>query len=279
MYPKVNRMKVRADEGSERVMRKETGLLALAAAFVLAGCNGAVSDAGRRWLETADAAYRRGDDAEAIRAAGEFLELHPRIQESGEALYIRGLALRRGGDTEAARADLEAAAELTRRPDLLARIHLALGEIAFQDARMPAAESHYRQVLELTPAAAPPADQALYRLGAALQWQGKWSEADYYFTRLRHFFDGTELARRAGDRIRARQWSIQAGAFAKSEPALRQRRRLSRAGLPARIDTDLRDGRLLRLVRVGAWPDYSAARARLAEVRAVVPGAYATVAR
>lgn len=251
----------------------------LACIGAAAGCNASVSPEGVRLLRDSDVAYRRGDDAEAIASATRFLELHPRLQESGEAYYIRALAQKRAGRTGEAKSDLQAALGLAKRADLLVRVHHASGELAYASGDLPAAEGHYREVVELNPAAAPPSDQALYRLGCVLQRQGRWAEADSYFTRLTHLFDGSALARRAEDRIRAKQWSIQVGAFANTAAAGRLERQLIAQGLPARTDIDTRDKKLLRFVRIGSYATYKAAEANLQRTRTISSDAFITPAR
>lgn len=218
------------------------------AVAMLAGCNGAISPEGVRLLQSSDQAYRRGDDQAAIEAAGRFIDTYPRREESAEAYYIRALALKRLGKMDAAKADLTSAVGLSRDKDLQSRSCLALGEIAYAQGDMPAAEAEYRKVLELSPAAAPPCDQALYRLGSVLQRTGRWREADLCFSRLVNLFEGSDLARRASMRWRATKWSIQAGAFEEVEKARRAEQTLAGAGLAARIDTDLRDGKLVRQI-------------------------------
>lgn len=251
----------------------------LACVGAAAGCQGTVSPEGVKLLRASDAAYRRGDDAAAIDSATRFLNLHPRLQESGEAYYVRALAKKRTGRTAEAKSDLQAVLGLAKRNDLLVRVHHALGELAYAAGDMRAAEKHYREVVARNPAAAPPSDQALYRLGCALQRQGRWAKADSCFTRLTHLFDDSALARRAEDRIRAKQWSIQVGAFANADAARRLERKLLAQGLPARTDIDTRKGKLLRFVRIGSYATYKAAEAELERARKISTDAFITPAR
>ncbi len=258
---------------------------ALLAVAVLSGCQGAISPAGQRLLATANAAYRRGDDAGAIEAGSRFLQVHPRLEEAGEAYYLRGMARLRSKQP-GGKADLLAAIKLAKRKDLLTLAHVKLGELAYADDDMPQAESHYRSAVEHARPGAPPADEAMYRLGCVLQRLGRWKEADQHFDRLIYLFEGTEAARRAQDRIRAVRWSIQAGAFEKASTGGAERliAELRRAGLSehARVDVELRQGRLMRLVRVGSYRTYDAARRDLfvfGKVRAVRADAFITPAR
>ncbi len=261
-------------------MRMVAGIGSLLLCVAVAGgCDGTVSPEGARLLQESDLAYRRADDASTVELTSRFLELHPRLRQSAEAYYLRGLARKRQGRTDQAKDDFQAAVSLSGRVDLLARAHLSLGEIAFEAGDMAKAQEHYAEIVEINPSAAPPSDQALYRLGSILQRQGKWRQADARFMRLIRLFDGSELARRAEDRARATRWSIQVGAFADIEGARQFQRKCRAAGLDARMDLDLRGGKLLRLVRVGSYPRYELARANLERIRKVGKDAYITPAR
>jgi tetratricopeptide (TPR) repeat protein len=259
-------------------MRALSGLwVCLLLGLAVCGCHGAVSPEGRRFLAEAQSAYQTGSDVRAIEASSGFLRLHPRVEEAGEAYYIRGLARVRAGQVEAGKADLCSALSLTRRKDLVALARAKLGDLAYGAGDLTEAEKQYRAVLEQVPPGAPPADQAMYRLGSILQRKGQWREADLLFRKVMYLFAGSELADRAGIRVGARRWSIQAGAFG-AAGAEKLRQRLSGAGLDARIDLALRDGRLMRLVRVGSYPTYDAARADLGKVQKVIGEAFVTPA-
>ena len=95
---------------------------------------------------------------------------------------------------------------------------------------------------------------------------------------MTYLFGGSELAKRAATRVGARRWSVQAGAFTDAAPAERLRSRLAAAGLAARVDAALRNGRLMRLVRVGSHATYDAARADLEKVKRVSGDAFITPA-
>ena len=76
----------------------------------------------------------------------------------------------------------------------------------------------------------------------------------------------------------ARFWSIQAGAFTNPAAADALRGQLAGAGIAARVDTPVREGKLMRLVRVGVYPTCAAAEADLAEVRRIRSDAFAVPA-
>ena len=256
-------------------MRKRVGLAAWLSVLVGAcGCNGAISPEGRRCLQDAQAAYRRGDNPRAVQTSSRFLQLHPRTQEAGEAYYIRGLARCQGGQEESGKADLVAALGLTRRKDLTALVQAKLADLAYRDGDLPEADKRYRAVLLYVPPGAPPADQAMFRLGTILQRRGQWRQGASLFRKVRHLFPGTKLAKLAEAHVTARRWSVQAGAFRSAAGAERLRKRLAGAGLPARVDLGLRGDELMRLVRVGAHHTYDAARDDLAKVRKLCADAF-----
>ena len=243
------------------------------------GCATAISPEGRKVLRAANAAYLGGDDTAAVRSASRFLQMHPRAPEAAEAHYLRGLARCRQGLLAAAKADLRTAAEDAKRDDLKALCHAKLGELAYREGNLAVAKSNYEAVLAHAPPGAPPSDQAFYRLGGMHQRSGRWRQADQMYHRLRYLFDGSDLARRAGQRVGARFWSIQAGAFTSPATAGALRGQLAGAGIAARVDPVVRDGKLMRLVRVGAYPTCAAAEADLAKVRRIRSDAFAVPAQ
>jgi len=250
------------------------GMLMICAA---AGC--AISPEGRRILQSADAAYRRGDDARTVLEATRFLAMHPHVPEAAEAYYLRGMARCRQGRATEARADLTAAVAASKRDDLTAQAHARLGEMDYKVGNWPEARKHYEAVLKFGRAGAAPCDQALYRLGCMLQHSGMWREADLKFRRLRYLFRDTELSRRAKTRVGAKFWSVQAGAFTSAASAQAMCEKLSAARLAAHVDLVLRQGRPMRVVRVGAYPTYEAARPALVQVRRIEPQAFLTPAQ
>ena len=254
-----------------------TSMAAMLLWWAAAGC--AVSPEGRQLLHSANAAYRRGDAALMVRDAERFLAMHPRVPEAAEAYYLRGLARCRQGRAAEAKPDLAAAVAASKRDDLTAQAHAKLGELAYAAGNGPEARRHYEAVLKHGRNGAPPCDQAMYRLGCMFQNEGRWREADRMLCRLRHLFVNTDLARRAQTRVGAKFWSVQAGAFTAPDSADALCERLSRASLPARVDLAVRDGKLMRLVRVGAYPTYAAVQPALARVRRLEPEAFATPAQ
>ena len=271
-------------------MRTACAALCLAAIVLLAGCPATVGPEGRKQLLDSQAAYQRGDDAGAIETSSAFIKQYPTTEEAGEAYYVRGMARIRPNQRAAGKPaidssallagkqDFQAALGLTKRKDLLCGANLALGNLAYDDGDMRSAEQHYKAVLDNTAAGAAPADQALYRLGCALQRVGRWREADHYFARLSQLFDKTELSRRAELRMNATRWSVQAGAFVTKEAAEDMQRKLAAAGLQPRVDLEKRGEQIMHLVRVGNFPTFDPAQAELPRVQALVKDAFVTPA-
>jgi tetratricopeptide (TPR) repeat protein len=252
--------------------------LAAACLAALAGCN-LPSPEARQWLKDSSAAAAAGDNDRAIQLSSRFLQEYPKLEESAEAYYIRGLARSRTDQRAPARDDLEAALKLTKRKDLLALAHMELGSMAYQADDVPGSESHFRAVLVNLPPAQSPADQAAYRLARVLQRQGRWNDADLFFDRVIYLFPQGELARLARTQVRATHWAIQAGAYADPTQAQNTQRRLSQAGLSAQVDKEMRDDSLMYLVRVGSFATLEAGQSDLEKVKRLCRDAFMTAAR
>lgn len=250
----------------------------LFAGLALAGCNQPTPEA-RGWLQSAGADASAGNNAAAIEKATKFINAYGGSEESAEAFYIRGLAHYKSGQTPAAKADFDAGLKLARRKDLIALIRMELGNLAYDAGDIALAESNYRTVTVLLPPKQPPADQAAYRLARVLQRRGQWADADLYFDRVMYLFPESELARHAATQVRATHWSVQAGAYTDAAQAEGLAGQLRQAGLSARVDKDMRDDKLLYLVRVGNYQTVEAGQADLDKARRLRADAYLTAAR
>ncbi len=244
-------------------MRASAVLVLTLAGLVLAGCGAPVGPEGRNQLLQANQAYVRGDDNTAIAVSTTFLQQNEHSLEAAEGYYIRGLARERAKQTDAARSDFTSALKLSKRKDLTTRIHFELGNIAFDCGDQNTAQSEYAQVVAEGPKNQPPTDEAMYRLGHIMQCQGKWRQADEYFDKLMHNFPGSAPAKLAANRVRAVRWSIQVGAYRDDRSGRQLEASLRRDGFAPREDRELRNGQLLRLIRVGSYATYDAANADL----------------
>jgi tetratricopeptide (TPR) repeat protein len=142
-----------------------------------------------------------------------------------------------------------------------------------------AARTHYGRVIADSPKNQPPTDEALYRLGGIMQLEGKWREADEYFDKLMHNFPNTALAKRAASRVRAVRWSIQVGAYSSDRSGRQLEAVLRQEGFSPREERELRDGQVLRLMRVGNYPTFDAAKPDLLRVQRHRSDAFITPAR
>jgi tetratricopeptide (TPR) repeat protein len=253
-------------------------IAALAGACVVlcgsTGCVEPVSPEARQLLLDGRAAYDRGEDATVLRQTNAFLAQHARSSLSDVAHYLRGLADYRQQNLPAARADLQAALAETKRRDIRLGSLKALGDLAYEDGDLAGADSFFRQALAECEPSVRPADEIGYRLGCALQAQGRWSEADEQLDRVAHVFAGSEIARRAERRLRCVAWTVQAGAYEKKAAADTEAVRLRAARLPASTRPVLVDGKLRFFVQAGWFDTRDKAAALLPAVRKVRPDAF-----
>jgi len=245
--------------------------VALAAATLLLGaCVGKLPPPGVKLLGQIDETYRRGDYAGTITRANEFLTVYGGVEAAGEAYYIRGLALASLNDRARARQDFETAVRLARRSDLAPLAEVALGNLAYEQGRLPVAAVHYRRVVEKLPNEGPK-DEVLYRLGKSYAYLGDWRAAKQWFAQLMHLFPGSLREAAARRYFAADGFTVQCGAFRVYANAQQQAAELRRQGLPAR---QVQDARMrYHLVQVGLYASYQEARGALARVAAFVPDA------
>ena len=251
-----------------------------ASLFATAGCGKEpMSPEALEILRSGITAYNRGDDWTAVQRMDTFVARHGNTRRVDEAYYFRGLAHQRLKDPDKAKLDFTAALDNTDREDLEIRSYLALGDIAYDAGDTSGAEEMYRRVLAEGPRGDPPADHALYRLGATLQRQGNWHEADLNFNELIDQFSDTEMATLSSRRVHATAWTIQVAAFQSKERADTLARKLRESDHPAFVwPASMKDG-LYYLVRVGRHQTHTEAAASLRAVQAIAPEAFVTVTR
>lgn len=258
-------------------------IVALAGACALlsgsTGCVEPVSPEARQMLIDSRAAYDRGDDPTVVRQTSQFLAGNGRNSLSDVAYYLRGLANYRAKDLTSARSDLQAALAATKRQDIRLGSLKALGDLAYEEGDMAGADRLYRQALAECSPGTRPADEIGYRLGCALQNQGRWSEADEQLDRVVHVFAGSEIARRAERRLRCVAWTVQAGAYEKKAAADTEAVRFRAARLPANTRPVLVDGKLRFFVQVGWYDTRDKASALLPAVRKLRADAFVIPSR
>lgn len=259
--------------------RRQWMALGLVAACFVAGCNGQLSPEAKQLLLDARTAYERNNNPAVVSITDRFVREHPGSIALDEAYYLRGMARFRLGKFPAAVADFKRALDVTERDAIRALAYTQLGEIAFMRNDLDRAEEFTRNALEHTDPAKPPADKALYRLGCTLQRKGQWVEADERLGKVTFWFDETELAGRARRRISARGWTVRAGTFTRRRYAEAAADELQKVGLPAKLQVEVRGGKLVYLVEVGRFADYAPAVAQLPAVRRHRSDAFITVTR
>jgi len=254
-------------------MRKAIRPLAAALVWVAAGaagCTPGVSEQGKKLCDSALASFEKGDYPATVRDMDAFLKDNASSNIAGRAYYLRGLARYRMGTPphrQAASDDFRKALAKTRDSVVRANSHTALGDVAWEAGDLGEAEKMYRQALAYCEQNAPPADHAYYRLGCVLQRLGRWLDADLLFNRVVEFFPDSEFAARAGGRVNARRWTIQAAAYRARPSADGFAEKLRRQNLPAVCRVQLRGEEPLFLVEVGRYRTYEQAASALGNVR------------
>jgi len=263
-------------------MRRLNWPLAAALAWMFAslpGCMLGLSQHAQKLCADGLSSYEQGDYAATVRYMDEFLRDNPRSRETGRGYYLRGQAKFQLQDYQGAKADFEQALKRVKDKTTRANSLAALGDIAWNSDDMTAAENMYRQALIYCSRDARPADHACYRLGCVLQRQGRWRDADAQFNRVVYFFAGSQLAGRAGRRLHARRWTIQAGAFRIRKLADEFAGRLRKQNLPAVARPVASPDRPVFAVQVGRYQTYDQASAALQSVRRLADDAFVTVTR
>ncbi len=243
-------------------------LTAALTALLGAGCQSQLTPQAKQLLESGTEAYVRGDRKTAVRQMDAFLQQAGRSHRAAEAFYIRGLAKYDLKDYAGAKSDLSEAVDRASSRPLRAKAALSLGDLAYETGDVKLAESMYRTAIDnLEDPKLSPADHAHYRLGCALQRQGRWRQADVHFSRVIYHFRGTELARRSRKRLHAKAWTIQAGAYADYDNASAAANRLRTARPETRIASAVPSGRLRYVIEIGRYSTFEQAQAVLPEVK------------
>ncbi|MDY6913578.1 MAG: SPOR domain-containing protein [Planctomycetota bacterium] len=243
------------------------------------GCADQLSPQAKQLLQSGCSAYNQGDDEAVIRQMDAFLRDNDSSSHSGKAYYLRGLAKYRLKDLDGAKADLREALARTDSEDVRAKASLTLGELAYEADDMAMAEHMYRMAQSNIEQGKAPSDHAHYRLGCVLQRQGRWADADIEFGRVTYFFNGSELAKRAGRRTHCTSWTIQAGAFRRKGSATAAAAKLVSKNTLAVSRGVLYDGKPMFVVQVGRYPTYEQAIAELDKVKSKTGDAFVTVTR
>jgi len=250
-----------------------------AAAALLAAAGGCTTLPPTARQKVADAAreYERGNYGRAESNADTVIKDYPDVNETAEAYYLRGLCAQRMRRTGFAAKDFERALKLSRRKDLTARCHAALGSMAYDDQRWNVANDHFGQSATLLPPTGS-VDEVYYRYGISLMRVSRDAEARVQFARLIQYFPNSIHADEANRYLRNRKtgatsYAIQCGVFSRADSATGVAARLTRAGLTPRIEVEQRNGRSAHVVYVGMYTAQKDAIAALPGVRKTIPDA------
>jgi tetratricopeptide (TPR) repeat protein len=222
--------------------------LLVAGVLLLTAC--VPSDADKAALKEGFLQYsnRQFDPAEA--AAENYLKKNPTAPNIDEAHYLRGLARMSKNNPTGATEDLNTAIAKSQRKDLKAKAHRALGDIAYDAAQWEPAAEQYEKSLTFAPEQSDA--HICYRAGAALQNAGQWDRARVHLQRAATI-KTDPLSERAATRLNARNFSLQFGAFSDAARGADLVRQLKTAGITATATSELRDGKLLYLIRHGTF--------------------------
>ena len=238
--------------------------LALSGAGLLASCQ--TPDADPKSLQLAVTKYNARQIEEAEDICTRYIAASPSGERLDEAYYVRGLCRLTRGSRALAAQDLKQALAKTIRIDLKAKAHRALGDIQFESQDWAAAQKDYQAALAAGSLPPPTVTMINYRIGASLQAQGQWAGAKPWFDKVVSAGNDAMLKERAVGRMYATHYSLQFGAFREAPMAREMSAKMQSEGLTAVLDSELREGQLMYLVRSGSYPNWAeaiAARDRL----------------
>jgi len=246
------------------------------AGLLSAGCQGALGPQGVAALTSGYQAYQAGDNELTVRKMDDFLRDYPKGPRRDEALVLRGMARYNLKDLGGAKSDLQEALAAARWSSTRAKAFYNLANVAYDMNDMPLAVESCRQVVAAAGGDAQAVQlvaQAHYRLGTALQRQGKWTEADAHFHRAGHLAGDSDLAHLAAGRVNCRAWSVQAGAYGSKASADAAAARLRQNSLGADVKAD-RLPTPRYIVQVGRFETFEMADQALREVKKLQDDAF-----
>jgi len=193
---------------------------------------------------------------------------------AAEAYYLRSLCGTQTSNKAQAEADARQCLKLSKDENLTARAHANLATLLYEANRIHEAIPHFADALKALPDR-PPTDLIRYRYGLSLQRENRWKEARVQFAAVYQQYPTSTSAQHAK---RLCEWpheyfSIQCGAFREKSSAVDLERKLNRAGLRSKVETQPRRGEMLHVVYVGQYPQYNGARDALPSVQRVVSDA------
>ena len=239
------------------------------------GCVGVLTPANKERLAQAEQAYTQGQDEAVVTLTSELLQRQWLGRGVIHARYLRGRALIRMGEGDAAVADLKQVLRRADDPTWRATAARDLGELAMKQHQPDKAIKLFNQAVGLVEPGTPPLDSVHFRLGQLDQREGKWDAADLNFQRLIFTFPDSPHTPAAQRRVGARAWSIQLGVFDKQIAAAQRAAQFPPAHIQP-IDTG--DGLRFQLTDA-RWQTHSRASVELPPLQKKFPGAKLVVVR
>jgi tetratricopeptide (TPR) repeat protein len=246
-----------------------TLLIVLTAGLLLAACTEPEAD--KNSLKVGFTLYAANQPDEAGAIADRFIRNNPTAPTLDEAYYLRGLARMARSNRNQAAEDLKQAISKTSRADLKGKAYRALGDIASEQNQWGEAQKNYEAALGA--GAMPPANGAYlnFGIGAALQAQGQWSNAERYFARVVAAKNDPDREAKALARMYLTAYTLQLGAFKDAANARNKVSQLQSASVTAKIQTDQRGGETWYLVQAGSYSTWSQAAAARDQLQARLP--------
>ncbi len=238
------------------------------AALLVSACGPTPED--RKNLSDAYGSYAARDFVGTETYAGAYIEKQPTADNVDEAFYLRGLARYGRGDRVGAVPDLEKAIEHSKRADLKYKAYMTLGDIAFDQNKWDEAAGDYQKAI-LSAVGMTVEPRLEFRLGVALQAIGQWDSARGHLALVAASPDAG-LAQRARERIDAKAFSLQFGAFKEGARAGELLRQVRAAGINAAAASEMHNGQLVFVVRAGSYTTLADAENARKRVAGKFPG-------
>jgi tetratricopeptide (TPR) repeat protein len=230
------------------------------------------TDIQKRTIQDGFSKYSSRQFVESESIADDYIKKNPTVDNIDEAYYLRGVARFSRSNKQGAAEDLQAAIAKTKRVDMKVKAYRTLGDIAYESGDWQQALANYQKSMDADngppawgqqPKATPAkADAYLnYRAGACLQNLGQWDKARRYFDTAISTKGDPHLTARAVTRMNSNHFALQFGAFEDGPKAAELIKQLKAGGIAATAATEMREGKLLYLVRSGSYNTYAEAEA------------------
>jgi tetratricopeptide (TPR) repeat protein len=256
-------------------MKWTTYFCGLLMGLVATGCVGVLTPANKERLAQAEDAYAQGEDGEVVNLTSELLQRQGLGHGVVHARYLRGRALLRMGEGEAATEDLKQVLRRAKDPSWRATAANGLGELALAQHQPDKAMGLFKQAVKLAEPGTPPLDNVHFQMGKLYQRESKWESADLNFQRMIFTFPDSPHTPAAQRRVGARAWSVQLGLF-DTQIAATQQAALLPGSYIQPIDTP--DGLRFQLTDA-RWDTHARAMTELPALQKKFPHAKAVVVR